>query len=792
MKISEQWLREWVSPEVTTEELGHQLTMAGLEVDGIEPLQPAPDNVVVGRVTAINPHPNADKLRITTVDVGQDSPLQIVCGASNVREGGVYPVAMIGAVLPGGLKIKKSKLRGEESFGMLCSASELALEESSEGLYELDPNRQPGTLISDVINFDDAVIDIDLTPNRADCFSIRGVAREVAAANELTLPENVISQVDAAIDDALSVSLEADKAGPLFAGRIVKGINSQASTPVWMREKLRRGGVRPIHPVVDVTNFVMLELGQPMHGYDLAKLDGGLSVRFARDKEKLVLLGGQELELSGSDLVIADSNGAVALAGVMGGDPTSVTDDTVDVVLEAAFFDPDAVAGKAREYGLHTDSSLRFERGVDFDNTVAALERATALLQEIAGGQAGPVTVECKNDLLPKRAPIELRHTRLNSLLGIDVPGEQVVAMFAQLDMQVETTDAGWLVTPPGARFDIEIEEDLIEEVVRLIGYDNIPDIPAPAPMTLATSSEYKLSIDRIRSSFVDQGYQEAVTYSFVDPETEAMLCTGDEPIVLQNPISLAQSVMRRSLWPGLVQALKLNESRQENRVRLFEYGVRFTSRGGEITEEDVFAGIISGNFYQEHWEGKQAGMDIFDIKSDIYANFMLTNAHAEFRFDGAEHPVLRPGRTARIERNGQLIGWMGELHPALVAKLGLSTAPLLFEYLAEPALEREPVSYQAISKFPQVRRDLAVVVDEDLPVSDLVREVAERGGPLLREVVVFDIYAGESVDSGRKSVALGLILQEKSRTLNDTEVDGVVDTVTQALADKFAATIRD
>jgi len=792
MKISEQWLREWVNPEVSTEELAHQLTMAGLEVDGVDALAAAPENVVVGKVLELKPHPDADKLRLTSVDVGGDAPLQIVCGAANVREGGVYPVATIGAVLPGGLKIKKSKLRGEESHGMLCSASELALEEQSDGLYELDAELKPGTPIAQVINFDDAIIDLDLTPNRADCFSIAGVAREVAAANGLSLPDTAQTAVAAATDAAVNVSLKAGSAGPLFAGRVVQGIDNSAVSPLWLREKLRRGGIRPINPVVDVTNYVLLELGQPMHGYDLGKLSGSVSVRMAAKGEKLTLLGGDEVELRANDLVIADESGPVALAGVMGGEATSVDGKTGDVFLEAAFFNPDAIAGKAREFGLHTESSLRFERGVDFGNTVNVLERATELLIDIAGGQPGPVTVEQLVDELPKRAAVTLRHARLNSLLGIDVPAAQVESMLTQLGMAVEAADGGWTVIPPSARFDIAIEEDLIEEVVRLIGYDNIPDIPAASPMRLAQSTEHKLTIDRIRSSFVDQGYQEAVTYSFVDPETEALLSTGDEPIVLQNPISQAQSVMRRSIWPGLIQAMKLNESRQETRVRMFEYGVRFTSHGGEIVEEDVFAGIISGGFYQEHWEGKQAGVDIFDIKSDIYANFILTDAPREFAFVNDEHPVLRPGRTARIVRSGQTLGWMGELHPALVAKLGLNTAPLLFEYLAEPSLERQPSGYQPISKFPQVRRDLAIVVDEELPVSELVRAVVETAGSLLREVVVFDIYAGESVDSGRKSVALGLILQEKSRTLNDTEVDGVVDTVTQALAAKFTATIRE
>ncbi len=792
MKLSEHWLREWVNPDLDTEALGHQLTMAGLEVDGIETVPAAPDKVVAGLVTELRPHPNADKLRICTVDVGADESLSIVCGASNVAEGGVYPVAMIGAVLPGNFKIKKSKLRGEPSFGMLCSASELALESQSEGLYPLDPGTAPGTPIADCIAFDDAVIDLDLTPNRADCFSIRGVAREVAAANQLTFAAPAIESVAATIEDAPAVSLGADSAGPLFVGRIVRGIDPAALTPVWMRERLRRAGVRPLNPVVDVTNYVMLELGQPMHGYDLNKVNGGLTVRFAVQDEKLEVLGGDELTLTDSDLVIADEAGAVALAGIIGGERTGVDAGTTDVLFEAAFFHPDAVAGKARSYGLHTDASLRFERGVDFSATEAAMERATALLLEIAGGQAGPVVVEQLTDRLPKREPVTLRREKLDGLLGIAIPDDEVASMFAALGMGLEATDNGWLVSPPGARFDIAIEEDLIEEVVRLYGYDQIPDIAGAVPLQLAASTEKQLPVDRLRLGLIDQGYQEAVTYSFIDPKLDALFAGDEAFIELQNPISQAQSVMRRSLMPGLVQALQANQNRQENRVRLFEYGVRFRADGDAVAEEDVFAGVISGSYMQEHWEGKSAGMDIFDIKSDIFSLFILTGQAHEFWFVADENPVLRPGRCARIDRKGQPIGWMGELHPRLVAELGLDSAPLLFEFLAEPALERVPTRFEAISKFPSVRRDLAVIVDEQLPVSDLIREVVKAGGSLLREVVVFDIYAGESVDSGLKSVALGLILQEKSRTLTDSEVDGSVSAVTAALNGKFNAKIRE
>jgi phenylalanyl-tRNA synthetase beta chain len=792
MKISEQWLREWVNPDLSSEALGHQLTMAGLEVDAIDAIPPAPEKVVVGKVLELNPHPNADKLRICSVDIGSDEPISIVCGASNVVVGGLYPVATIGAVLPGNFKIKQSKLRGEPSFGMLCSASELGLETQSEGLYPLDDNAQPGTPIADIICFTDHVIDVDLTPNRADCFSIRGVAREVAAANSLEFTAPVIAAVAAGSDAAVNISLQAGGAAPLFAARVVKGINSLARTPVWLRERLRRAGMRPVHPVVDVTNYVMLELGQPMHGYDLNKLQGDLAVRFATAGEKLQVLGGDELTLTDTDLVISDTAGAVAFAGVIGGERTAVNSSTVDVLFEAAFFAPDALAGKARGYGLHTDSSLRFERGVDFSNTEAALERATALLVDIAGGMPGPVVLERLEAELPKRPAVLLRRAKLDSLLGISVPDADVLRMFAALGMQIATIKDGWQITPPGARFDIRIEEDLIEEVVRLYGYDQIPDIAGSMPLQLATSTETRVSVDRLRAGLVDQGYQEAITYSFIDPEMDALFAGDDKHIELQNPISSNQSVMRRSLWPGLIQALKLNLNRQENRVRLFEHGVKFSGQGDALQEQDVFAGVVSGTYMQEHWEGNSAGLDIFDIKSDVYSLMILTGKGHEFHFVTAESPVLRPGRSGRIERNGVPIGWIGELHPRMVAELDLDSAPLLFEFLVEPAIARAPASFEPISKFPRVRRDIAVLVDQELPVQDILAEVVRAAGALLREVVVFDIYLGESIDSGLKSVALGLILQDKSRTLTDNEVEASVSAVTTALTGKFNAKIRE
>jgi phenylalanyl-tRNA synthetase beta chain len=792
MKISEQWLREWVNPEVDTDGLSEQLTMAGLEVDGIEPVAPPLANVLVGSVLEKIKHPGADKLSLCRVDIGADEPLAIVCGARNVEAGGVYPVATIGAVLPGNFKIKRSKIRGEESFGMLCSGVELGIADDADGLLELDRSLEPGMAIVDALNLDDYIIDLDLTPNRADCFSVVGAARDVAAVNALPFDEPDVAAVKPVCADTVQISLAAGSACPAFAGRVVRNIDAAAETPMWMAEKLRRSGIRPLSPVVDVTNFVMLELGQPMHAYDLGSLSGSVSARFANAGEQLTLLDDKEITLTDDVLVIADDAQVIALAGIMGGAATAVSDQTTDVFLESAFFSPAVMAGKARRFGLHTDASLRFERGVDFAGQARAIERATELLLQIVGGEPGPLTDVRNLDDLPQRAIVTLRQTRLQRSLGIALPVEDVTRMLASLGCDVRPTDDSWNVVPPSWRFDIEIEEDLIEEVARLYGYDNIPEIPQQAATKLTRVTETRVPVERARSLLVDRGYQEAINYSFVGPELQTELLGAAEELTLANPISVEQSVMRRSLWLGLLQSVAVNQKRQQTRVRMFETGAVFAREAGSVVETAMLAGVSWGPQLPEHWDAKAVGTDLFDLKADIESLASMTGRGAQWSYIDAEHPALRPGRTAQISCAGELLGWFGELHPRIAKQLGLQPAPLLFELGIESALAAEIPAYKKISKFPSVRRDLAVLVDEKVAADMLLAAARDAAGDLLRDIMVFDIYTGKGVETSLKSVALGLILQETSRTLTELEIDGVVTAVVERLSSQFNATIRE
>jgi phenylalanyl-tRNA synthetase beta chain len=792
MKLSEQWLREWIDPDVDTLGLAEQLTMAGLEVDGIEPCAPALDGVVVGHVLDKRPHPGADRLSLCVVDIGADESIHIVCGAANVRAGGAYPVATIGTQLPGGLKIKKSKIRGAESFGMMCSTVELGMGEGADGLLELDTSAEPGSLIVDALALDDQIIDLDLTPNRADCFSVLGTARDVAAVNELPFTEPAFTPVAAVNDAELALKLTSDDACPVFAGRVVRCIDGTAVTPLWMAERLRRSGFRPLSPVVDVTNYVMLELGQPMHAYDLAKLQGGLAARMAKPGEQLTLLDGQEIKLADDVLVIADDKAAVALAGIMGGAATAVTDTTTDVFLESAYFSPQVIAGRARRFGLHTEASLRFERGVDFTGQLRAIERATELLLDIVGGEAGPVTEERNVKALPERNAVVLRRERLARLLGIEIPDATVTDMLTRLGFGVKAQPDGWSVTPTPARFDIAIEEDLIEEVVRLYGYDQVPEKSQHSAVTLAAQTESLVSLARASSLLTDRGYQEVITYSFVDPEQQTALLGSAADLTLANPLSTEQSVMRRSLWSGLLQTVSANQKRQQERVRIFEQGVTFTTQDNEITEKECIAGVAWGRLRAEHWDDPKQATDLFDIRSDIEALAALTGAPDAFSFVAAEHEALRPGCTARIERDGKVVGWLGELHPRLVRIWNFGQAPILFELETGPALAAQVPGYRQISRFPSVRRDLAIIVDEGISADNLLTEVRSAAGELLRDVRVFDIYSGDGIEKGLKSVALGLILQETSSTLTELEIERVSSAVVERLSSKFNASIRE
>ena len=791
MKFSEHWLREYASPAGDTAALVHQLTMQGLEVESLDPAAPPLSGIVVGRVLDIRPHPNADRLRVCRVDAGI-SPLQIVCGASNVQVGGVYPVACLGAKLPDGTLIKPAKLRGEASEGMLCSATELGLAEKSDGLLELDARLTPGLPVAEALGLDDQIIDLKITPNRADCFCIAGVARDLAAATGVPFRAPLAVPVTATTNETIPVSISSADDCPVFVSRVIRGMRSEAQTPFWLRERLRRSGIRSINPVVDVTNYVMLELGQPLHAYDLDKLSGGLAVRRGQPGEKFDLLTGGEVELDAAVLVIADARGAVGMAGIMGGASTGVTQDTCNVVLESAFFRPQVIAGRARRFGLQTDAATRFERGVDPAGQLAATERATALLLEIAGGESGPCKIS--GCLADGRIPeVPLRRERLAKVLGQQVADAEVVDILQRLDMLVEPQAWGWQVRAASFRFDIAIEVDLIEEIARIRGYDRIEELAGQQTTRLGTASDSVVGLDRMKNVLVERGYQEAITYSFVDGTLDSRFASGAEGISLVNPISAELAVLRQTLWPGLVNAVRHNLARQQTRIRLFETGVRFSPASAEaLSEETVIAGVAIGNILPEQWDTKPVSLGFFDVKADVEALLRLTGDPTALNFVAAEHPALQPGQTARIMRDGVSVGWLGVMHPALRATLELPVSPVLFEIDAAAISCAKPPRYQGLSRFPAVRRDLAILVADDVPAGKLLVAVAEAAGPVLRDVFVFDIFADRRIGTGQKSVALGLILQETSRTLTDADIEKIVSGVVTHLAMKFAARLRE
>jgi len=790
MKISERWLREWVDPPVDTAGIVKQLTMAGLEVDGTAPAAPAFSSVVIGQVESVAPHPDADKLRVCRVEVGADTPLEIVCGAPNVYSGMRAPVALVGGELPGGLKIKRAKLRGVASMGMLCSERELGLGEGHEGLWDLPQDAPVGTDLRTWLGLDDTVIDVDLTPNRGDCFSVLGVARELALLNDIALSGPVIDPVAPVIDDTFPVEVRAPQACPRFIGRVIRGIRSDATTPLWMAEKLRRAGLRPIHPVVDVTNLVMLELGQPMHGFDLERLEEGIVVRHAEPGERITLLDGREVSLEPDMLVIADHARPRAVAGIMGGETSSVTAATRDIFFEVAFFAPQAIAGRARRLGLHTDASLRFERGVDPEQQVRAVERATALLLEIAGGEPGPVITRVDTGHLPQRTPVNLRRDRLDGLLGHVIPDGDIERILRGIGMSVATMADGWQATPPSHRFDMAIEVDLIEEIARVYGYDRLPESRGAGAAFLGAAAEHRVPASRIADTLVARGYQEVITYSFVDPELQSSLFPDEDALALANPISSELSTMRLSLWPGLLQAMKRNLSRRQSRVRIFEQGLRFIYEDIELKQLHTVSGLVTGPRLPEQWGAPAARVDFFDAKRDV--EILLGANLGEYHFEAAIHPALHPGQTARIVVRGKPAGWLGALHPRLVRQLDLDTAPLLWELDEALGFAAELPAFNEISRFPGIRRDIAVVVDETVPVRSLVEAIEQAGGRLLTESRIFDVYSGNRIDSGLKSVAFGLILQESSRTLTDEEADQVVAAVVARLGSEFGARLRD
>ncbi|MDO9106098.1 MAG: phenylalanine--tRNA ligase subunit beta [Methylovulum sp.] len=791
MQISEAWLREYVNPVISTEELVAQLTMAGLEVDSVTPVAAMFSGVVVGEVLSMAQHPDADRLRVCQVAVGATEPLQIVCGASNVRVGLKIPAALGGAVLPGDFKIKRSKLRGVESFGMLCSEKELGLAADANGLMELAADAPVGVDIREYLSLNDVIIEVDLTPNRADCLSVEGLAREVAVLNQMDWSPTKVEAVEIAHRDMLEVSVEDTAACPRYLGRLIKNVNTKAVTPLWMQERLRRSGLRSLGALVDVTNYVLIELGQPLHAFDADKLQGGITVRWAKMDEGLALLNGQHIKLDSNALVIADELQVLALAGIMGGLDSAVSDVTQNIFLECAFFAPQSIAGKARSVGLHTDSSHRFERGVDATLQARALERATQLIVAIAGGSVG-ITAEVTTDAaLPQRTAVLLRKLRLEKTLGMAIADEQVVDIFQRLGMSVECQTDNWLVTPPGSRFDIAIEADLIEEIARIYGYNKLPSSSLLMRSELSPATETVLDINRVADLLVDRGYQEAITYSFVDEDIQLAIAPNDDVIRLKNPISSELSVMRTTLWCGLLKAALYNTNRQQQRVRLFETGLRFVKQDGTICQQKMLAGLVLGSAYPEQWGEKSRKVDFFDMKADVQSMFVLTGIVAQF--SAAKHSALHPGQTAEILLpTGEKIGWIGMLHPILEKQLGFDTQVFLFELDQQVLLNKRFSKFKPLSKYPSVRRDLALIVKEDIAACDVISCIKSSNEPTLKDVVIFDIYRGKGVEEGCKSIGLSLHLQNDIQTLTDSEIDAILHRVLEKLTNEISARLRD
>lgn len=791
MKFSEQWLRGWVSPQVNRDELVARLSMAGLEVDSVTPAAGVFSGVVVGEVLSTEQHPDADKLRVCQVSNGAET-FQVVCGAPNVRPGLKIPFAMIGAELPGDFKIKKAKLRGVESNGMLCSQAELQVGEGNDGLMELPADAPVGQDIRAYLDLEDASIEVDLTPNRGDCLSLAGLAREVGALYGVPVTRPVVTAVPAVHDEVRSIEVLAPSACPRYLGRVIRNVDLSRPTPLWMVERLRRADVRSIDAAVDITNYVMLELGQPLHAFDLAEINGGIRVRMAEEGEKLVLLDGQEVTLRSDTLVIADHSRALAIAGVMGGEHSGVSATTRDVFLESAFFDQIAVAGKARSYGLHTDASHRYERGVDWQLAREAMERATGLLLEITGGEAGPITETVNEQYLPSIAPVTLRAQRVEQMLGLVIEEAQIVSLLTGLGLGISADGAGqWRVEVPSHRFDISLEVDLIEELARLYGYNRLPVRYPQARLAPQPKTEARAHLPELRRLLVARGYQEAVTYSFIDPKQFELFSPGVEPLLLANPISNDMAAMRSSLWPGLVKALSHNLNRQQDRVRMFESGLRFVGQLDGLKQEPMLAGVVCGSRLPEGWAQGRDPVDFFDVKADVEAVLGFAGALDAFAFGPGSHPALHPGQTARIEREGRLVGFVGAIHPELSKTLGLDRPVFVFELvLAEVAAGKMP-KFSELSRFPEVRRDLALVADRDVAASAVLEVIRENAGEWLTDLRLFDVYQGKGIDPHRKSLAVGLTWQHPSRTLNDDEVNTTTQNILTSLEQRLNATLR-
>jgi len=790
LKVSYRWLKSWVPFDLDPEQLAERFTLAGLEVDAVTPVAPRLQGVVVGEIVSIEPHPDADRLRVCRVE-GDSEPRTIVCGAPNARLGLKAPLATLGTELPGGLKIKPAKLRGIRSEGMLCSEPELGLGDEGSGLMELPPEFETGMALSEAMNLDDCILDIDLTPNRADCLSVRGLARELAALLELPFEPPAIEPVVATIEDRPVIELQSPADCPVYVGRIIRGIDPDARTPMWMVEALRRGGIRSIGPLVDVTNYVLLELGQPMHAFDLSRVEGGIRVRRANDGERMTLLDGREVELEPDMLLITDHDKPQALAGIMGGEGSMVDGDTVDVLLESAWFNPETIVGRARRFGLATESSHRFERGVDPALQAMACERATALILEIAGGQPGPLTEAIEPEHVPSNAAVELRSAQLNRLLGTDFSVEQAGALLARLGMQVSLETDRLTAIAPSARRDIEIEADLIEEVARVHGYDELPTRRPGGRLSLQVESESSLPEARMRVQLAARGFQEVMTWSFVSQKELERIGMGDGAQPLANPLSRDMAVLRTSLLPGLIAVTGNALRRQHGDIRLFEVGHCFRNTESGFDERARLGLSMSGRRRAEHFSGKAPELDFFDLKGEV-EHFLAANAvSGELRFESGTRDWLHPGQQAEILLDGESVGWMGQLHPALVESLDWSQTAFVAELDQERVRKRRLPVARELSKMPAVRRDLSLVVPDRVPIAALLDTIRELGGQRLEKCIVFDQYRGSGVEKDCRSVSIGLIIRDVSRTLTDSDVETLTENVLKGLAERYDAILR-
>lgn len=792
MQFSEQWLRTFVDPQLDSDALGHLLTMAGLEVEEADPAAPAFSGVVVAQIVETEKHPNADKLKLCKVDAGRGELLQIVCGAPNAAVGMKVPCATVGAVLPGDFSIKAAKLRGVESFGMLCSARELGLSEDHGGLYALPEDAPIGTDIRLYLGLDDTLFTIKLTPNRADCLSLEGVAREVAAVTGAAFRPTEVSPVAPTIDARRAIVLDAPQACPRYCGRILRGVDAKAPTPDWMVRRLERSGIRSISALVDVTNYVMLELGQPLHAFDNTRLQGAIHVRFPRAGEQVLLLNEQTVAPAPDTLLIADEQRALALAGIMGGEESGVTLETTEVFLESAFFAPEAIAGRARSYGFSSDASHRFERGVDFDLANRALERATRLILDICGGAAGPIEEAVASEALPSRAPVLLRTARARRVLGITLDDAAIQSLLERVHLKVERDGEDFRVTPPSWRFDIEIEVDLVEELARLYGYDNIPAVAPQGSLMMTPSSEHRRPVWDVRHLLAGRGYQEVVNFAFVEEAWERDFCANEDPIRLANPIASQLSVMRSSLIAGLVGNLATNRKRQIDRVRVFEVARVFQRKAdGEpvagFHQSMRVAGLAAGTALPEQWGERGRAVDFFDVKADVEALF----APRQLTFETLSHPALHPGRAANVLLDGHSVGFVGELHPVWVQRYDLGSAPVVFEVELDAALQSRMPAYREISRMPAVFRDLALVVGLDVTVARVIETLRAVAPEVVKDIALFDVYHGKGIDPDKKSLAFRVLMQDTQRTLEDAEVDAAVAVLVQQAETALGARLR-